>query len=182
MAYKVTIDAGHGGFDNGATYEDRAEKDDALRLALLVGQILANNGIDVDYTRTTDIYQRPARKAEIANENGADLFVSIHRNSASYPNQYNGVQTLIYNTGDEKEQLANNINKELGEAGYNVIGVEVRPNLIVLNQTQMPAVLVEAGFINSDEDNRLFDERFYETANAIARGIIQTIMEQQSAK
>lgn len=178
MAYKVTVDAGHGGFDNGATYKGRAEKDDNLRLALLVGQILAENGIDVDYTRTTDVYQRPLRKAEIANENGADLFVSIHRNFAAEPNLYNGVQTLIYNTGDEKEEFAENINEELEDVGYDNLGIEERKNLIVLNQTEMPAVLVEAGFINSDKDNGLFDARFYDTANAIARGIIKTIMEE----
>ena len=177
MAYKVTVDAGHGGFDNGATYGERKEKDEALKLALLVGQILADNGIDVNYTRTVDVYQRPLRKAEIANESGTNLLVSIHRNSAETPNLYNGVQTLIYNTGDIKEVFAKNINEELGTVGYNVIGEEVRPNLIVLNQTQMPAVLVEAGFINSDVDNAIFDEKFYETANAIARGIIKTIME-----
>ncbi|MFA9465739.1 MAG: N-acetylmuramoyl-L-alanine amidase [Velocimicrobium sp.] len=178
MAYKVTIDAGHGGFDNGATYENRKEKDEALRLALLVGQILSDNGIDVNYTRTIDVYQRPARKAEIANETGSDLFVSIHRNSADYPNHYNGVETLVYNKGDMKEVLANNINDELGTVGYNVIGVEERPNLIVLNQTQMPSILVEAGFINSDMDNQLYDEKFYETGSAIARGIIKTIMKE----
>lgn len=178
MAYKVTVDAGHGGFDNGATYEGRIEKDEALRLALLVGQILADNGIDVNYTRTIDVYQRPAHKAEIANETGADLLVSIHRNSADYKNHYNGVQTLVYNTGDMKEVFAKNINEELGTVGYHVIGVEARPNLIVLNQSQMPAVLVEAGFINSDIDNEIFDGKFYETGNGIARGIIKTIMKE----
>ncbi len=178
MAYKVTVDAGHGGFDNGATFNERKEKDEVLRLALLVGQILSDNGIDVNYTRTIDVYQRPARKAEIANLSGSDFFVSMHRNSGEYPNQYNGVQTLIYNKGDIKEVFAKNINQELGEVGYNVINVEERPNLVVLNQTQMPAVLVEAGFINTDVDNKLFDEKFYETGNAIARGIIKTIVDE----
>lgn len=177
MAYKVTIDAGHGGFDNGAAFEERKEKDEALRLALQVGQILADNGVDVNYTRTTDVYQRPLRKAEIANERDSDLLLSIHRNSSENPNQYNGVQTLIYNRGDIKEKFAKNIDNELGEVGYRMIGEEVRPNLIVLNQSQMPAVLVEAGFINSDIDNQLFDQKFYETANAIARGVIETLME-----
>lgn len=181
MAYKVTVDAGHGGFDNGATFGERKEKDDNLRLALLIGQILSDNGIDVNYTRTIDVYQRPARKAEIANLNGSDFFVSVHRNSSDYPNQYEGIQTLIYNKGDIKELFANNINHELADIGYNVLGAEERPNLVVLNQTQMPSVLVEAGFINSDNDNRLFDEKFYETGNAIARGIIRTIQEEQLA-
>ncbi|MSS63348.1 N-acetylmuramoyl-L-alanine amidase family protein [Velocimicrobium porci] len=180
MAYKVTVDAGHGGFDNGASYNGRKEKDDTLRLALLVGQILAENGIDVNYTRTTDRYQSPSRKAEIGNENNSDLFVSIHRNAAYEPNAYHGVQTLIYDRGGIKEELANNINKELENVGYQNLGVEERRNLAVLRQTNMPAVLVEAGFIDSDIDNKLFDEKFYETANAIARGIIRTVMNQQT--
>ena len=56
MAYKIMVDAGHGGADLGATYEGRQEKDDNLNLALAVGKILSQNGVDVEYTRTTDIY------------------------------------------------------------------------------------------------------------------------------
>lgn len=180
MAYKVTVDAGHGGFDNGASYNGRKEKDDTLRLALLVGQVLSENGIDVNYTRTTDRYQSPLRKAQIGNENNSDLFVSIHRNAAYEPNAYHGVQTLVYNTGDRKEQFANNINEELESVGYENLGIEERPNLAVLRRTNMPAVLVEAGFIDSDIDNELFDNKLNDTANAIARGIIRTVMEEQS--
>ena len=176
MAYKVILDAGHGGYDNGATYMGRKEKNDTLKLAFLVGQILAENGVDVVYTRTTDIYQSPNRKAQIGNESGADLFVSIHRNAAYEPGAYNGVQTLVYNLGDIKEEFANNINRELEAVGYKNIGTEVRRNLAVLNQTNMPSLLVEAGFIDSDIDNAIWDEKFYQTANAIATGIIQTIM------
>ncbi len=173
--FKVIVDAGHGGFDNGASYEGRREKDDTLRLALAVGQILEENGVDVDYTRTLDIYQSPSAKARIANNSGADLLLSIHRNAAYAPNTYNGVQTLIYNTGDVKERFAENINEELAEVGYQNLGTEVRQNLAVLRQSQMPALLVEAGFIDSDKDNEIFDDSFYETANAIAQGILKTI-------
>ena len=140
-------------------------------------QILAENGVDVVYTRTTDVYQSPNRKAQIGNESMADLFVSLHRNASYEPNVYDGVQTLIYNTGDIKEEFANNINRELEEVGYKNIGTEVRTNLAVLSQTDMPSILVEAGFIDSDIDNRIWDEKFYQTANAIASGIIETIMQ-----
>lgn len=77
MAYKVIIDAGHGGADFGATYNGRKEKDDNLDLALAVGNILSQNGIDVVYTRTTDVYQTPFEKAALANEAGADFFISF---------------------------------------------------------------------------------------------------------
>ena len=96
MATKIVVDAGHGGSNPGATYQGRRESDDALRLAMAVGQILEENGYDVIYTRTSDVSQSVGQKAAIANEEGADLFVSIHRNAAEYPGKYNGVQTLIY--------------------------------------------------------------------------------------
>ena len=78
--YKIAVDAGHGGSDYGATYNGRAEKDDNLKLALAVGDILEKNGIDVVYTRTTDEYETPFKKATDANDAKADYFVSIHRN------------------------------------------------------------------------------------------------------
>ena len=78
MAYKIVLDAGHGGQDPGAVYKGRQEKDDNLKLALAVGEILERNGIDVSYTRTTDIYQTPFEKAKAANEAGADFFISFH--------------------------------------------------------------------------------------------------------
>lgn len=175
MAVKIVIDAGHGGYDAGATYNGRREKDDTLALALAVGEILEAQGYDVVYTRTDDVYDSPVQKARIGNESGADFFVSIHRNSSPSPNRYNGVQTLIYNNAGLKATMAENVNKELERVGYRNINVVERPDLAVLRRTKMPAILVEAGFINSDEDNNLFDTKFSETAEAIARGIDETI-------
>lgn len=171
----VVLDAGHGGANPGAVYNGRQEKDDALSLTLAIGNILEQNGIDVYYTRSTDIYESPFQKATEGNEAGADYFVSIHRNSSPYPNQYSGVETLVYNRYSEAGRLAYNINTQLEQIGFINLGVNERPNLVVLNSTQMPAVLVEVGFINTDADNALFDERFYEIAQAIADGIMQTV-------
>lgn len=127
MPIKIMIDPGHGGYDNGASYEGRKEKDDALRLALAVGGILAGEGYDVEYTRTDDVYDSPVEKARIGNASGADFFVSIHRNSSPTPNQYNGVQTLIYDDSGIKADMAANINKQLEEVGYRNINVQERP-------------------------------------------------------
>lgn len=172
------LDAGHGGADPGATYEGRQEKDDTLKLTLAVGKILEDNGVEVEYTRMTDIYQTPFQKATIANQSGADYFISIHRNSSPTPNQYNGVETLVYNKSGIKYELAPNILGALGELGFREIGVKERPGLVVLRRTAMPAVLVEAGFINSDVDNALFDEKFTEIAQAIASAILGTLNEE----
>ena len=171
----IVIDAGHGGANPGATYIGRRESDDALALVLAVGEILENNGVEVVYTRTADVYESPYQKAMEGNESGADYFGSIHRNSSPYPNQYSGVESLVYSRYGAAAALAANINEQLEQVGFLNLGVNERPNLVVLNRTQMPAVLVEVGFINTDADNQLLDERFEETAQAIADGILQTI-------
>lgn len=179
MNYTVVIDPGHGGNDPGAVYNGRKEKDDTLNLALAVGNILEENGINVVYTRTSDVYETPFTKATKGNEAGADFFISIHRNSSEKPNEYNGTSTLIFDNSGIKKEMAANINAELKKVGYNDLGTDIRPNLVVLKRTKMPAILVEAGFINSDKDNALFDEEFYDTADAIAKGILKTLRKQE---
>lgn len=177
MVEKIVIDAGHGGKNPGAVYQGRRESDDALRLAMAVGNILEENGYDVIYTRTTDATQSVGQKAAIANEEGADLFLSVHRNAADYPGQYDGIQTLLYDDSGLKKKIAERINANLEALGFRNIGVDIRPNLVVLNSTRMPALLVEAGFIDSDKDNQLFDSRFQALAQAIAEGIMETLEE-----
>ena len=73
--------------------------------------------------------------------------------------------------------MAQNINEGLEALGFINLGVKERPGLVVLRRTQMPAVLVEVGFINSDTDNRLFDNNFDDIALAIAEGILDTLEE-----
>lgn len=175
MAYTIMLDAGHGGREPGAVYNDRKEKDDALRLTLAVGEILQNNGIDVEYTRTTDVYDTPYQKAVKANESNADFFVSIHRNSFPRPNAASGVEVLLYNKAGVKQEMAQNILSQLETVGFVDLGIKERPNLVVLKRTNMPALLIEAGFLNSDVDNRLFDENFDDIAQAIASGILDTL-------
>ena len=137
------LDAGHGGSDPGAVYKGRQEKDDTLKLTLAVGKILEDNGIDVVYTRTEDIYQTPFEKASLANEAGADYFISFHRNSSPEDNQYQGVEVLLYDKKGVKYDMAENILGALGELGFREIGVKERPGLVVLRRTNMPALLVE---------------------------------------
>lgn len=177
MAYKIVLDAGHGGSDPGAVFDGRQEKDDALSLTLALGNYLENQGIDVVYTRTTDVYQTPFEKAQIANRENADYFISIHRNSSPEPNQYHGVETLVYDRSGVKLDMAENINGALGELGFSNLGVKERPGLVVLRRTKMPALLVEAGFINSDKDNMLFDRSEDDMAKAIGDAILGTLSE-----
>lgn len=177
MPYSIMLDAGHGGTDPGAVYNGRREKDDTLRLVLAIGQILQNRGVDVEYTRTTDIYETPFQKAMEANEAGVDYFVSIHRNSFEQDNIVSGVESLVYDLSGIKYRMAENINANLETVGFVNLGVKARSNLVVLKRTKMPAVLVEVGFLNSNTDNQLFDENFDDIALAIADGILETLEE-----
>ena len=159
---KVVVDAGHGGSDPGAVYEGRQEKDDNLRLALAVGELLSQNGVDVLYTRTDDVYDSPYRKAMIANESGADYLISFHRNASPIAGNASGIETLVYADRGVAAQMARDINRELAALGFRDIGVIERPGLAVLRRSRMPAVLIETGFIDNDADNLKFDEEFEE--------------------
>ena len=175
MPYTIMLDAGHGGRDPGAVFNGRQEKDDTLRLTLAIGEILQNNGVDVEYTRTTDVYTSPYERAMKANNAGVDFFISIHRNSFPTDNEVSGVESLVYDLSGIKYQMAQDINDQLEAIGFVNLGVKARPNLVVLRRTRMPAVLVEVGFIDSNVDNRLFDDNFDDIAQAIASGILDTL-------
>lgn len=171
MPKTIIIDPGHGGFDPGAVYGDRKEKDDNLRLALAVGQELENAGYNVVYTRKDDRYDSPYDKAQIANNAGGDLFLSFHRNFAERPDLYQGVQALVYDKNPLALRVAKDVNEELEKIGFENLGIESRKELVVLRRTNMPAVLLEVGFINSSVDNQIFDNEFSAMTNAIATGV-----------
>lgn len=70
------------------------------------------------------------------------------------------MESLVYDLSGLKYEIAESVNQQLEAVGFRNLGVKARPNLVVLKRTKMPAVLIEVGFINSDVDNRLFDENF----------------------
>jgi N-acetylmuramoyl-L-alanine amidase len=101
---RVVIDAGHGGKDPGATGPGRLrEKDVVLDIAKRLGKILReDNGLEVIYTRDKDLFVPLNERTEIANSNGADLFISIHVN-ASRRRKARGIETYFLNWTNNKE-------------------------------------------------------------------------------
>jgi len=172
----IVVDPGHGGWDNGASWEGRLEKDDNLRLGLQVrDQLLAQN-IPVLMTRDSDVYVTLADRASMANEAGADLFVSLHRNS--YPEQTPsamGVENFIYLTAPEDTtgKAAQLVLDSVVDVGVQANRGVSRGDYYVLRRTQMPAMLLEMGFIINEIDNQLFDEHLTDYAKAIVKGIMQ---------
>ena len=97
--YTLVLDAGHGGKDPGAVGKFSQEKDLNLNLVLAVGKLINERYPDVNvvYTRSTDVFIPLQKRADIANKNNADLFISIHTNSAE-KKEPRGVETFILGT------------------------------------------------------------------------------------
>lgn len=169
---KVAIDAGHGGMDLGSIYGTRNEKDDNLKLALAVGDKLKDAGVKVYYTRTEDTYDSPIERARLTNDSKSDVLVTIHRNVATTPNTYTGAEGFVHSAGGIKSRIAERILNNLAEVGFLNFGVNSMANDVMLKRTQMPAILLEVGFINTDTDNELFDTKLDEIASAIVDGIV----------
>ncbi|NOX46921.1 MAG: N-acetylmuramoyl-L-alanine amidase [Chlorobi bacterium] len=103
---KVVIDAGHGGKDPGALGKKSKEKNIALSVALKTGKLITDGFGDVEvvYTRDTDVFIELHKRAEIANESGADVFISIHCNSNKSSSPY-GAETYVMGLHKTQENL-----------------------------------------------------------------------------
>jgi len=106
-----------------------------------------------------------------ANRWGADCFVSIHANSAA-DSIAHGVETFCYARDTLGETLAACIQSQMVDAlEMTDRGVKERPGLYVLRYTDMPAALVEVGFLSNESDADLIKARWEDMAAAIARGV-----------
>ncbi len=103
---KVVIDAGHGGKDPGAVGKTSYEKDICLAIALMLGGYIEANMKDVEviYTRKTDKFVTLHKRADIANDNDADLFISIHVNSTKGHRAY-GTSTYVMGLHKSEENM-----------------------------------------------------------------------------
>lgn len=180
----VCIDPGHGGSSSGAVLGSRLEKDDTLRLSLLVRDILEERGYTVVMTRDDDSDVSLADRCKIANKARASLFVSIHRNSSTSSDAV-GMEMWIHSSSPTDDTLlAQNILDCLDTVGIPAnrgIHSGYRDgddmNYYINRNTKMPSVLAEIGFISSKADNKEFDENLEEYAKAIADGIEMTLLE-----
>lgn len=182
----IVIDPGHGGNDPGAIAPNgTTEKELNINISERVNRILSDYGYSIVMTRQTDktlnIYDRP----KMANEANAHVFVSIHANSS--PNEEaNGIESLYAPRDttsvkyDPQYPLAQKIHYELiKETGMFSRGIKQRPDLIVLKHTEMPAVLVELGFMSNSLDMNIMETEDFRNAcaKAISNGIIAYIQE-----
>lgn len=174
----VYINPGHDiKYDSGATGYGLREADIALAVGKLLKSILEGIGINVMMRQSDNLNNdssysdRDVAVCPEANENGADIFVSLHCNAAS-TTAANGTECLYYPGSANSQLLSQCIqNQIVGSFGTTDRGIKERPNLIVLKSTDMPATLVEMAFISNQSDANLLSNYQYRFAAAIARGI-----------
>ena len=170
----VVLDAGHGGSDTGAPYFGWNEKDLVLPITLWAGALLEEAGVRVEYTRSDDSSVSLAARAEQANTQGADLFVSVHANAFPQNPDVNGLETYYLIGGERAKDLAEFIHAAvLSAAGMNDRGTRTA-NFYVLRNTDMPAVLVETGYMTNEAECQNLSSEAYQQllAQGIADGIL----------
>lgn len=184
----VVIDAGHGGYDNGAvSYNGILEKDIDLSVAKKIKSALEYYGVNVIMTRSDDNVTWPednvadlrARSA-IANSSNASYFISIHCNSTDLAGEVKGSEIYVYFDDEKAMALTDAINTELQkiEGLINREPKDASVNLLqLLMENKIPSIIVEMGFLtdNEEADFLMSDDGQNQLSMAIVRGLLNVL-------
>lgn len=173
MRYKVTVDCGHGGQDSGATgsfnglFESHAVLDIGLRLRALL-----EKHVDVQMVREDDTFVSLPERCRMANEWGADIFISLHLNSAT--SDASGWE--VFTSGSTKSKALAKMVGSRHTASFpdqRDRGIKTAGFYVLVN-TDMPAILTEGCFLSNDAENQWvsLDDTRQAMGEAIARGIL----------
>lgn len=177
----IVVDPGHGGQDVGAVgFNGSYEKDINLEISKKLIKGLESRGYNVISTRESDEYVDNLERARLANRNSPHLFLSIHCNSMENNISIHGAQVLHY--PDRLASPNNQTNSFLAQTmldsivnntGANDKGIVERKDLIVLNQTNMQALVIECGFLSNRNEEKLLSKERYQ--NKVVDSIISGV-------
>ncbi|RDY24998.1 N-acetylmuramoyl-L-alanine amidase [Romboutsia maritimum] len=176
--YTIVVDPGHGGNDKGTQSKHTGvyEKDIALQIGKKVANKLSREkDVQVLITRTEDKYVSLSDRAKLANDQNADVLVSIHLNAESGGDSANGIETYYKDASvDGSDTLAQMVQETI------VSYIKVKDRGIkgdvfeVIRESNMPSVLVECGFLtNPSEEKKLVEEKYQ---NSLSDGIVQGVL------
>lgn len=173
-ALKVCIDPGYGGSDSGQIGQ-AGEKESSVNLSvgLKVGKILEDKGIQVVYTRTSDVNVDLPTRFKIANDNNVDYFISIHCN-ASENKLATGIETYYFDGNLDGKDIASSIQTELIKSTSSV-DRGVKPGQYAeVKSTDAPGVKIYLGFMTTPSEEKLLGNEDFQnkSAEAIANGVI----------
>ena len=179
---KITLDAGHGGSDPGAIgASGTREKDVTLKITKKVQELLKKKGAKVSMTRTgdKDVYgpnasdvQELQARVDVAEDNDADAFISIHINSSTNKN-VGGFSSYYYPKTSNDARLAQAVQDRLVKNfGLDDLGIR-KANFYVNKRCTMPSTLLELAFISNPKEEKLMKSNWYinKLAKSIADGI-----------
>ena len=169
---KIFVDPGHGGHDPGAIGSKSKEAENVLKVALALEKKLKAQGHEVKLSRRIDTYLTLTQRANLANAWGADVFMSLHDNSAVNKTA-TGFETFIFNgnISGETIKLQQHIHKAIATGmGLRDRGMK-RANFAVVRETNMPALLIEYGFISNLEDEKIIAFAIEKQAQLTLEGI-----------
>ena len=155
----IVVDPGHGGSADGASYGGVKESDLNLSIAQHLAEELRRYGANVVMTRTGDQDVSLSGRAAIANRVKADLFLSVHCNASLTNASASGIYTA-YHSGSAKSRQAAVLLKDamISAASQPDMGAHQRDDLAVLRLTNMPAVLLECGFMSTPAELELLQQ------------------------
>lgn len=180
----VMIDPGHGGKDPGAIgLGGTKEVDVILPIAKRVSRILEGQGIRTKLTRDGDYFIGLDERVTMTNRNNATVFVSIHANSIDGRPDVNGLETYFYGPagGRMAETVHRNVLSSVTQKGFYIGNRGTRSaRFLVLRKSQVPAILVETGYLTSAAEVARLRRDDYQAAEAegIAKGIIEYLRQQ----
>lgn len=173
----VVLDAGHGGNDNGTSYGKNLEKDITLSVVNKIQSLLEEKNVKVVLTRDSDTYISLSDRTTIANEANADVFVSIHCNYYEKSTSINGLECYYSSSSTIGKSYASFISKAV--AAENTIDSRgsKTANFYVLRNTEIPAVLVELGYLSNTSDRAVLIDS--DSQQALAEQIVNGILAAQ---
>ncbi|MGL6106282.1 N-acetylmuramoyl-L-alanine amidase family protein [Romboutsia sp.] len=183
--YTVLVDPGHGGNDKGTMNKSKTilEKEITLQIGKRVANKLSHQkDVQVIISRTDDKYISPGDRARLANEQGVDVLVSIHLNAEGGGNSASGVETY-YRRGaiDESKKFAESVQKTI-KSYIDTRDRGIKEDIYqVLRDSDMPAILIECGFLtNPGEIKNLQNAEYQDTlAEGITQGVL-TFLDEKS--
>ncbi|MDW7651095.1 MAG: N-acetylmuramoyl-L-alanine amidase [Bacillota bacterium] len=173
------IDPGHGGYDPGVTKDGLDEKDVTLAISLMLRDYLQSAGAHVVLTRETDRdflimpTAGPKKKLDMKNrltlirEAEPDMFLSIHANAMN-SSRWRGAQVFYRSDSEDSRMLAELVQQELIRVLTNTDRQIKTGDYLLLNELEVPAIIVEVGFLSNWEEKRLLSEDKYRSKLAWA--------------
>ncbi len=160
----IVIDAGHGGNDKGAMYDDHLEKDIVLAVATKIKQLNKNSDLEIILTRDSDDYPSLSERSEFVNKINPDLVISLHMNKNQHKDTDKKGVEIYYSEKNIKAEQSKMLANKLATSFNNALVKDV--NLHILRESKSPAMIVELGFLNNKDDREYMTQSYGQNQTA----------------